>query len=116
MVKQEEEEEEVAVEEAAQEEEKHKKAQGEARKQKEALTDGHRYRRAFWEAGIIGHLLYLDATALGYGATGIGCYEDEPMRQYFVKKEKVHVTPLYHIAVGKALSDHRIVNLPPYDR
>jgi len=85
-------------------------------KGKLALIDGHRYRRAFWEAGIIGHLLYLDATALGYGATGIGCHEDEPMRQYFVKKEKVQFSPLYHVAVGSPLKDRRIVNLPPYNR
>ncbi len=31
------------------------------------------YRNLFWEAGLVGQVLYLDAEAAGIRATGIGC-------------------------------------------
>src|SRR5581483_6493861 len=41
------------------------------------------YRRLFWESGIIGQVLYLEAEAAGLRATGIGCYFDDPVHQVF---------------------------------
>jgi nitroreductase family protein len=41
------------------------------------------YRRPFWEAGVIGQVLYLEAEAAGIGATGIGCFFDDPVHQVF---------------------------------
>jgi hypothetical protein len=32
------------------------------------------YRRWFWEAGVLGQVLYLEAEAAGVRSTGIGCY------------------------------------------
>ena len=36
------------------------------------------YPRLFWECGVLGQLLYLEAHAVGIAATGIGCYFDDP--------------------------------------
>ena len=36
------------------------------------------YPRLFWERGVLGQLLYLEAHAVGIAATGIGCYFDDP--------------------------------------
>jgi hypothetical protein len=35
------------------------------------------YPRLFWETGILGQVLYLEAHAIGISATGIGCYFDD---------------------------------------
>ncbi len=35
------------------------------------------YRRLFWECGMIGQVLYLEAEAAGARATGIGCFYDD---------------------------------------
>ena len=37
------------------------------------------YPRLFWECGMIGQVLYLEAEAAGMRGTGIGCYFDDPM-------------------------------------
>ena len=39
------------------------------------------YPRLFWEAGMIGQVLYLEAEAAGIRSTGIGCYFDDPMHR-----------------------------------
>lgn len=36
------------------------------------------YPRLFWETGILGQVLYLEAHAVGISATGIGCFFDDP--------------------------------------
>lgn len=35
------------------------------------------YSRLFWETGVLGQVLYLEAHAVGISATGIGCYFDD---------------------------------------
>ena len=83
--------------------------------------DPHRYRRKYWEAGVVGHLLYLDIHALGHGATGIGCFEDDPMRSLWVRDAGARpddgsdLTPLYHVAVGSPMHDRRITSHEPYE-
>ena len=104
------------------------------------IEGGHQYRRMYWEAGAIGHMLYLDSTGIGQGATGIGCFEDIPMRKLWVREDEhenvtggeekqqqqqqqqqqnsshfQHFLPLYHVAVGKPKKDSVFVDLPPYD-
>ena len=37
------------------------------------------YRRLFWECGLIGQVLYLEAEAAGVRGTGIGCFYDDPV-------------------------------------
>lgn len=71
------------------------------------------YRRLFWEAGMIGQILYLEAHALGLGATGIGCYFDDSVHEQFglVSSEW---QSLYHFSVGRSQSDNRLVTLPAY--
>lgn len=36
------------------------------------------YPRIFWETGVLGQVLYLEAHAVGISATGIGCFFDDP--------------------------------------
>lgn len=36
------------------------------------------YPRLFWETGVLGQVLYLEAHAIGISATGIGCFFDNP--------------------------------------
>jgi hypothetical protein len=35
------------------------------------------YRRLYWETGVIGQVLYLEAEASGIRSTGIGCFFDD---------------------------------------
>ena len=37
------------------------------------------YRNLFWESGVVGQVLYLEAEAAGARATGIGCFYDDPV-------------------------------------
>lgn len=41
------------------------------------------YPRLFWETGVLGQVLYLEAHAVGISATGIGCYFDDPGTDFF---------------------------------
>lgn len=41
------------------------------------------YPRLFWETGVLGQVLYLEAHAAGISATGIGCYFDDPGMVFF---------------------------------
>jgi nitroreductase len=73
------------------------------------------YRRLFWEAGMIGQILYLEAYASGLGATGLGCYFDDPVHEQFGLMS-TEWQSLYHFTVGRAEPDKRIVTLPAYNR
>lgn len=41
------------------------------------------YPRLFWETGVLGQVLYLEAHAVGISATGIGCFFDDPGMSIF---------------------------------
>lgn len=71
------------------------------------------YPRLFWECGVLGQLLYLEAHAFGVSATGIGCYFDDPVHEILGLKGK-EFQSLYHFTVGAAVEDKRITGLPPY--
>jgi SagB-type dehydrogenase family enzyme len=71
------------------------------------------YRRLFWEAGLIGQVLYLEAEAAGVRATGIGCYFDDPVHRVF-GLEDLAFQSLYHFTVGGAIDDPRLTTLAPY--
>lgn len=71
------------------------------------------YRRLFWETGIIGQVLYLEAEAAGVRATGIGCFFDDPVHQIFGFKDLAFQS-LYHFTVGGPVDDPRLTTLPPY--
>jgi SagB-type dehydrogenase family enzyme len=71
------------------------------------------YRRLFWETGLIGQVLYLEAEAAGVRATGIGCFFDDPVHQVMGFKD-ASFQSLYHFATGVAVEDPRLTTLPPY--
>jgi len=65
------------------------------------------YRYVHFEAGAVGHRLYLAAEALGLGATGIGAfYDDEVHRHLNLIPERGQV--LYHFAIGYPVRDPRL--------
>ena len=73
-----------------------------------ARTYGDRgYRYVHFEAGAIGHRLYLAAEALGLGATGIGAfYDDEVHRHINLVPSQGQV--VYHFAIGYPVPDPRV--------
>jgi SagB-type dehydrogenase family enzyme len=72
------------------------------------------YRNLFWEAGMVGQVLYLEAEESGIRATGIGCYFDDPVRTAFgIVSTKWQ--SLYHFTVGGPIEDHRLTTLPAYN-
>ncbi len=71
------------------------------------------YRRLFWETGVIGQILYLEAEALGIAATGIGCFFDDRMHA-MLGLQGPELQSLYHFTVGGRLEDDRLRTLDPY--
>ena len=71
------------------------------------------YRRLFWEAGVIGQVLYLEAEATGVRATGIGCFFDDPVHQIMGFNDALFQS-LYHFTTGGPVEDSRLTTLPPY--
>jgi len=68
------------------------------------------YPRLFWEAGVIGQLLYLEAEAAGIRGTGIGCFFDDAMHEVLGIKDR-HYQDLYHFTVGGPVEDVRLTTL-----
>ncbi len=71
------------------------------------------YRRLFWEAGMIGQVLYLEAEAHGLRGTGIGCYLDDMMHGHLGMDDDAW-QDLYHFTAGMPVEDRRITTLTPY--
>jgi len=71
------------------------------------------YRQLFWEAGMIGQSLYLEAEAAGISGTGIGCFFDDAVHEILGISD-TQLQSLYHFTVGTAEQDTRLVSLPPY--
>ncbi len=73
------------------------------------------YRRLHWEAGLIGQVFYLWATAAGLAGTGIGCFfDDEVHAMLGLAPGETHFQDVYHFTLGAAVEDARILTLPPY--
>jgi SagB-type dehydrogenase family enzyme len=72
------------------------------------------YRRLFWETGLIGQVLYLEAEAAGLRATGIGCFFDDPVHEAFGFKDRIWQS-LYHFTTGGPVEDERLTTLPAYE-
>jgi len=72
-----------------------------------------RYRQLHWEAGLLGHVLYLEAEAAGLRGTGIGCFFDDSLHTLLGIESREFQT-LYHFTVGSPLTDNRITTLPAY--
>lgn len=71
------------------------------------------YRRLFWECGLIGQVLYLEAEAAGLRGTGIGCYFDDSVHELLGFKDDKFQS-LYHFTIGRPLEDKRLETLPAY--
>lgn len=71
------------------------------------------YRRLFWECGLIGQALYLEAEAAGIRGTGIGCFFDDPVHELLGLKDATFQS-FYHFTAGAPLADERLRTLPPY--
>ena len=72
------------------------------------------YRNLFWEAGLVGQVLYLEAEEAGIRATGIGCYFDDPVHEVF-GISSYDWQSLYHFTVGGPVEDRRLTTLPAYN-
>jgi SagB-type dehydrogenase family enzyme len=72
------------------------------------------YRRLFWEAGVLGQVLYLEAEAAGVRGTGIGCYFDDPTHE-LLGLVGDDVQDLYHFTVGSPVDDPRLRTRPAYN-
>ena len=73
----------------------------------------YQYKHLFWEGGMIGQVLYLQAEAYGFRGTGIGCFFDDLMHNVCGFKD-THFQSLYHFTVGYPVEDSRISTRPPY--
>jgi hypothetical protein len=72
-----------------------------------------RYRQLHWEAGLLGHVLYLQAEAAGLRGTGVGCFFDDALHE-LLGLSGAGFQALYHFTVGVPLVDDRISTQPPY--
>jgi SagB-type dehydrogenase family enzyme len=66
-----------------------------------------RYRQRFWEAGMLGQTLYLEAEAAGVQGTGIGCYFDDEVHRA-LGLDTTRFQDIYHFTVGTAVVDARL--------
>lgn len=71
------------------------------------------YRNLYWEAGMLGQVLYLEAEAAGFRGTGIGCFFDDAVHETLGITD-TRLQNLYHFTVGTPLTDARLQTLPPY--
>ena len=72
------------------------------------------YRRLFWESGIIGQILYLEAEAAGARSTGIGCFYDDPVHEA-AGLSGMEWQSLYHFSMGVPVEDDRLTTEPGYE-
>jgi SagB-type dehydrogenase family enzyme len=71
------------------------------------------YRRLFWECGLIGQVLYLEAEAASSRATGIGCFYDNPVHDVLGLSGHEWQS-LYHFSMGIPIEDSRLTSEPGY--
>jgi nitroreductase len=72
------------------------------------------YRRLFWESGILGQILYLEAETAGARATGIGCFYDDPVHEA-AGLTGTEWQSLYHFSMGVPVDDDRLTTEPGYE-
>lgn len=76
-------------------------------------AEAWRYRRLFWECGMLGQILYLEAEVAGVRGTGIGCFFDDAVHGMLGLRDNAWQS-LYHFTVGEPLDDGRLQSLPAY--
>ena len=72
------------------------------------------YRRLFWECGMVGQVLYLEAEAAGGRATGIGCFYDDRVHEALGLSSHAWQS-LYHFSMGVPVDDERLTTEPGYE-
>ncbi|HSJ80953.1 MAG TPA: nitroreductase family protein, partial [Thiobacillus sp.] len=72
------------------------------------------YRHLHWEAGMLGHVITLEAEAAGWRGTGIGCFFDDADHDVLGLADS-RFQVLYHFAVGMPVDDPRLLTLEAYD-
>ncbi|MDO8795912.1 MAG: hypothetical protein Q7J25_14965 [Vicinamibacterales bacterium] len=71
------------------------------------------YRHLYWECGMVGQVLYLEAEAAGARATGIGCYYDDAVHDV-LGIQGHDWQSLYHFSMGRPVEDSRLTTEPGY--
>ena len=71
------------------------------------------YRHLFWESGVVGQVLYLEAEAAGARGTGIGCFYDDPVHEVLGLTGHTFQS-LYHFTIGMPIEDTRLTTAPGY--
>jgi hypothetical protein len=71
------------------------------------------YRHLFWESGVVGQVLYLEAEAAGVRGTGIGCFYDDPVHDVLGLTGHAFQS-LYHFTIGTPVEDTRLSTEPGY--
>ncbi len=71
------------------------------------------YRQLFWESGVVGQVLYLEAEAAGARGTGIGCFFDDPVHEVLGLRGHAFQS-LYHFAAGMPVDDRRLTTSSGY--
>jgi SagB-type dehydrogenase family enzyme len=71
------------------------------------------YRHLFWETGVVGQVLYLEAEAARARATGIGCFYDDAVHEALGLRDH-QFQSLYHFTVGAPVDDTRLTTEPGY--
>jgi SagB-type dehydrogenase family enzyme len=72
------------------------------------------YRALFWECGMIGQVLYLEAEAARARGTGIGCFYDDAVHEMAGLKGTTWQS-LYHFSMGVPVDDPRLTTEPGYE-
>ena len=72
------------------------------------------YPRLFWETGLIGQMLYLEAEAAGIRGTGIGCFFDDAVHEILGITGHAWQS-LYHFTVGGYVDDPRLETAGAYE-
>jgi len=72
------------------------------------------YRQLFWESGLVGQVLYLEAEASGARGTGIGCFYDDPVHDLLGLSSHAFQS-LYHFTIGAPVEDRRLTTAPGYE-
>lgn len=78
------------------------------------LHGGIGYKNLYHQCGAIGQMLYLESTALGLSATGIGCFLDDEFHALLGLRDQRYQS-LYHFTIGRGVVDMRVTTLPPYE-
>jgi SagB-type dehydrogenase family enzyme len=71
------------------------------------------YRHLFWESGVVGQVLYLEAERAGARGTGIGCFFDDPVHDVLGITDHSFQS-LYHFTIGVPVEDTRLTTEPGY--